>query len=247
MYLYYMNGKFQELRPAHVKQLLAEEQERLTHLLEELAQSPTIVETQAWKYVTSRSIITTYKAILSPIRRLPSEIICEIFLILTGSRRFGNVVLDFIRKKQRFSHRAYADPLLICHICPSWRRISLGYSTLWTNIHIYFTPRNSIDALNVMTTWLDRINSNPSSIKLYAENEDISLDGVIDALIPRIPTCRRLMIYVLPCLFHQLDVSRLLSGPFLLLEDFTLKLRATPRTEVLLHWDPSSTPFNSVP
>lgn len=130
----------------------------------------------------------------------------------------------------------------LCHICPSWRRIALGYSSLWTNIHLYLTPRNSRSG-DAMTTW----KSTPFSIKISAESQDVSFDGIVTALIPRISTCRSFTVSAPPVLFDQLDLSTLFSGPLPNLEHLTLFVKTNPWTSFPFEWDLGSTLFNDAP
>ncbi|KAJ7090124.1 hypothetical protein C8R44DRAFT_557307, partial [Mycena epipterygia] len=56
-----------------------------------------------------------HRAIISSVRRLPPELICEIFALSTTERRSGG--------KER--------PWRLGHICRSWRQSAISYPLLW--------------------------------------------------------------------------------------------------------------------
>lgn len=72
--------------------------------------------------------IHPYKAIVSPIRRLPPEVIMTIFLQL---REEFYEVLD-TRK----------GPWPLGQICSRWRSVALSCSELWSSMSLYTTPPN---------------------------------------------------------------------------------------------------------
>ncbi|KAJ7634596.1 hypothetical protein FB45DRAFT_470177 [Roridomyces roridus] len=67
--------------------------------------------------------VQAYKALLSPVRRMPADIMQEIFLMCLPTHR--NCVMD-----------ARETPLLLGRICGAWRTLSLGTPRLWANLHI---------------------------------------------------------------------------------------------------------------
>lgn len=71
----------------------------------------------------TRDIVKPYNTILSPIRRLPADVLHEIFFHCLPSHRFP--IMD-----------ASEAPLLLTHICSSWRTIALSSPRLWAQIII---------------------------------------------------------------------------------------------------------------
>ncbi|KAF9485480.1 hypothetical protein BDN70DRAFT_871128 [Pholiota conissans] len=61
--------------------------------------------------------------VLSPIQRLPFDVLEHIFL------RCLSDPLDQVQPKIN------APPMLLCHVCSSWRTIALEIPALWTHIH----------------------------------------------------------------------------------------------------------------
>ncbi|KAJ7022722.1 hypothetical protein C8F04DRAFT_1137129 [Mycena alexandri] len=106
-----------------------------------------------------------HKALLSPLRRLPLDIIQEIFLACIPTHR--NCVMS-----------ASEAPVLLGRICSSWRAIALSTPRLWSRLHIVEPQRlpqrfNGADiaakaAQRFATTkmWLGRSGNCPLSISL---------------------------------------------------------------------------------
>ncbi|KAJ7603316.1 hypothetical protein FB45DRAFT_1071689 [Roridomyces roridus] len=69
------------------------------------------------------SIVQSHEALLSPIRRMPSDIMQEIFMACMPTDR--NCVMD-----------ASEAPLLLGRICSAWRALSLATPRLWASLHI---------------------------------------------------------------------------------------------------------------
>ncbi|KAF7296679.1 F-box domain-containing protein [Mycena chlorophos] len=67
--------------------------------------------------------IQPYQTLLSPIRRLPEDVLREIFVACIPLDR--NCVMS---EKEA--------PILLGHICSSWRRLSLSIPYLWTRVHV---------------------------------------------------------------------------------------------------------------
>ncbi|KAK0479837.1 hypothetical protein EDD18DRAFT_844955 [Armillaria luteobubalina] len=73
------------------------------------------------------------KKILSPCRRLPPELLTEIFIrrtLLYGSRRFP---LD-----PRSPLDPRASPWTLSHVCRKWRAVAIATPELWTSIRLNF-------------------------------------------------------------------------------------------------------------
>ncbi|PPR01674.1 hypothetical protein CVT24_001503 [Panaeolus cyanescens] len=67
--------------------------------------------------------ISSYKSVLSPIRRLPDDMLSEIFLHTLPSTRHPLPVLT-------------EPPLLLTTVCKKWKRIAEATPRLWSKLHI---------------------------------------------------------------------------------------------------------------
>ena len=95
-----------------------------------------------------------HQAILAPMRRLPPEILGDIFnLCLHG--RWQERVFD-IRQA----------PLLLSQVCIGWRDIALANTKLWSTISIYLQSSCLKSESALVKTWLDRAGGHPLSIRL---------------------------------------------------------------------------------
>ncbi|KAK7001422.1 hypothetical protein R3P38DRAFT_3049036 [Favolaschia claudopus] len=103
------------------------------------------------------SYVAAHKVLISPIRRLPPDIIAEIFLACLPTHR--NCVMNVTEA-----------PVLLGRICSSWRVRSLATPRLWASLHIVVPagPHNlGALRLEAMKLWLGRSGQCPLSISLH--------------------------------------------------------------------------------
>ncbi|KAJ7106998.1 hypothetical protein C8R44DRAFT_555725, partial [Mycena epipterygia] len=67
-------------------------------------------------------LIDCHLALVSPARRLPQDILQEIFTACLPSQ--GLATMD-----------SSESPLLISHVCSAWRRLALAMPRLWASLH----------------------------------------------------------------------------------------------------------------
>ncbi|KAJ6498733.1 hypothetical protein C8R45DRAFT_93465 [Mycena sanguinolenta] len=150
-----------------IKALLNQPCLRLKSIEQEMA----LIQKALDKLTAERDALEAYvdahKALLSPVRRLPRDIIETIFLACLPTHR--NCAMS-----------AQEAPVLLGRICGSWRAISLSTPLLWSRLHIVEPARmpNSThivaaayetkvaQRLEVARAWLRRSGSCPLSISL---------------------------------------------------------------------------------
>ncbi|KAJ7500306.1 hypothetical protein B0H11DRAFT_804904 [Mycena galericulata] len=128
---------------------LTQEIERLQSLLEELAK----------KRDHLNHFIDSHLALVSPARRLPDDVVREIFVAALPSDR--NAIMS-----------EEEAPLLLSHISQSWRNLALSTPRLWTTLHIVIPAASSLQFYipklhqinGAVETWLSRSRSLPVSI-----------------------------------------------------------------------------------
>ncbi|KAJ7117226.1 hypothetical protein C8R43DRAFT_1242173 [Mycena crocata] len=123
---------------------LQEEYGRLDALIRDLsAQRDLVEEAMQWKQV-----------LISPIRRLPDDIMQEIFLACLYTHR--NAAMS-----------AYEAPLLLCRVCSVWRVLALATPRLWASLHVHlgFLLQNNDRAL-AATQWVKRSAACPLSVSI---------------------------------------------------------------------------------
>ncbi|KAJ7319303.1 hypothetical protein DFH08DRAFT_713752, partial [Mycena albidolilacea] len=97
--------------------------------------------------------VKTHKAILSPIRRLPPEILGEVFsLILETTFHF-----DLISEHA---------PWLFTRICQRWSAVALATPALWSKIFLDLDRVEGQDMVQLINTYLQRSAKLPLTIKI---------------------------------------------------------------------------------
>ncbi|KAJ7124025.1 hypothetical protein C8R43DRAFT_1031579 [Mycena crocata] len=94
------------------------------------------------------------KALISPIQRLPDDLLREIFLACLSTDR--NAVMS-----------ACEAPLLLCRICSVWRALALATPRIWASLHVHlsFLLQNDDRAL-AATEWVKRSAACPLAVSI---------------------------------------------------------------------------------
>ncbi|KAF8343315.1 hypothetical protein F5887DRAFT_1103970 [Amanita rubescens] len=150
---------------------------------------------------------------VSPINRLPREILAEIFC---------NCVPKMMSKTARMS--ASNAPLLLCRICSSWRQLALATREMWTTMGIVTCdwPTDPSTADNVINTWLERSGTLPLTLRLEhkpscdpASTMTALIENILSALGSQASRWQDVYISLpetLPVLFPQLGKLPLLQS-----------------------------------
>nr|GAT56694.1 predicted protein [Mycena chlorophos] len=97
--------------------------------------------------------VAAHEALLSPMRRIPNDVLGLIFLHTLPERR--NTALD-----------ASEGPLLLMRVCRYWRDLTLATPRLWASIHLVLSPHASGRLVNCLDDWLARSRAVPLSITM---------------------------------------------------------------------------------
>ncbi|KAJ7234865.1 hypothetical protein B0H12DRAFT_152642 [Mycena haematopus] len=150
-----------------IQALLVEPTLRLQRLDDEIAELQKAIDKLAEERDSLCTYVDAHRALISPVRRLPLDIIQEIFIACIPTHR--NCVMS-----------ALEAPVLLGRICGSWRAISLATPRLWARLHIVEPPRgrygfsNAVvdekvaQRLDVTKVWLGRSGQCPLSISLQS-------------------------------------------------------------------------------
>ncbi|ESK96807.1 hypothetical protein Moror_6679 [Moniliophthora roreri MCA 2997] len=115
-----------------------------------------------------QSFIDSHRALLSPARRIPRDIIAEVFLQCLPTNRLPACSTG-------------EAPLLLTAICRSWRQIALTTPRLWRAIHFVFPTligytideefRNlSLSRMEGLKLWLERARSVPLHVSFFLQH-----------------------------------------------------------------------------
>ncbi|TFK70803.1 hypothetical protein BDN72DRAFT_794777, partial [Pluteus cervinus] len=166
----------------HINQILSVPVDRLNNLDDELVRLQAQVDEVARKREAVKDYIDAHKALLSPIRRLPPEILAEVFInCLPTNRNPARSIIE--------------APLLLGRICSSWRRIALNTPRLWASIHIviptHYDPSKITSVVKIRCeachAWLSRSGTLPISLSLVTANNgysaDVSASPLLESLL----------------------------------------------------------------
>ncbi|KAF8138029.1 hypothetical protein K438DRAFT_1880976, partial [Mycena galopus ATCC 62051] len=172
-----------------IQALLGDPLSRLQSLDNRIAELQKAIDELAEERTTVRDYVDAHKALLSPIRRFPLDILQEIFVACLPTHR--NCVMS-----------ATECPVLLGRICSSWRTISLSTPRLWARLHIAepvpldrcrhglgIYEQKLAQRIEVVTAWLKRSGQCALSVSLAGHNstmfiEHSSTSAMIQALIP---------------------------------------------------------------
>ncbi|KAF7309152.1 F-box domain-containing protein [Mycena kentingensis (nom. inval.)] len=110
---------------------------------EELARLDALIATSTARRQSLCDYIAACDALLSPARRLPPEVVSEVFLAC-------------LPDEHNPSMSAQDAPLKLGHICRAWREIALSNPRLWSSVHIVYplvVARD--DGIELLLNWLE--------------------------------------------------------------------------------------------
>ncbi|KAF7376868.1 hypothetical protein MSAN_00104300 [Mycena sanguinolenta] len=148
---------------------------RLKGLDDEITKLQKAIDKLAEERSRVAAYVEAHKALISPVRRLPLDIVQELFVACLPTHR--NCVMS-----------ASEAPVLLGRVCSSWRAISLSTPRLWCSLHIVEPLWSMADPpglfeekvarrLEITHAWLGRSGQCPLSISLQSAPEDTSSPG----------------------------------------------------------------------
>lgn len=140
-----------------IRQTLSHAKSQLSQLEDEISQLRALVRDLSGRSHELHEFIEVHKTFLSPIRRLPLEILAEIF---------AYCIPTYLRS----SGRSLDAPLLLGQVCVGWRKAALSTQKLWSSISV--SPRRHFNE-SLAKVWLSRTISSPLSITLDGEYHDL--------------------------------------------------------------------------
>ncbi|KAJ6472797.1 hypothetical protein DFH09DRAFT_1475082 [Mycena vulgaris] len=167
-----------------IQTLLVEPTRRLQCLDDEITDLQKAVEKLRDERDKLGAYVDAHMALISPVRRLPLDIIQEIFIACLPAHR--NCVMS-----------AVEAPVLLGRICSSWRTISLSTPHLWSKLHVveptqppHFAvfilfDKKVAQRLETTKMWLGRSGQCPLSISVNAIASEAGFAAeIIQALLP---------------------------------------------------------------
>ncbi|KAJ6583997.1 hypothetical protein DFH09DRAFT_1144003 [Mycena vulgaris] len=146
-----------------IQTALTEPFRQLSLLDERIAQLQAAVNELLAERATLKDEIDRYRALISPVRRIPQDVLEGIFFACLPTHH--NSLIN-----------AREAPLLLGHICSYWRCVAHSMPTLWASLHIpYINPSfASVSAppdliprfVDVTQAWLARSGTSPVSLSV---------------------------------------------------------------------------------
>ncbi|KAJ6493328.1 hypothetical protein C8R45DRAFT_185855 [Mycena sanguinolenta] len=151
----------------------------LADVTEKIARLQTLIDDAARERDELEGLIDAHLALVSPVRRLPDDIMQEIFLAARPAGRNPAIISD-------------EAPLLLCQICKSWRTIALTTPSLWASLHIVVPSLPDLPQLmEKVTAWLGRSGTVPLDISLIYSRTSDTRDDISPLISILLAVCRR--------------------------------------------------------
>ncbi|KAF5384615.1 hypothetical protein D9757_007495 [Collybiopsis confluens] len=149
--------------------VLIEPQQEIGRLDSEIARVQTMLDELLAQKQQVKSYIDAHRALMAPIRQIPSEILAEIF--------YWCMPLD-VGYGVRSVERA---PLLLTTICRDWRHVAINTANVWTSLHIHIPLYLSSSAccrrIAGVELWLQRSGGLPISLSMALPRVRFNMHG----------------------------------------------------------------------
>ncbi|KAJ7711008.1 hypothetical protein B0H16DRAFT_1820353 [Mycena metata] len=123
-----------------IRNLVSLEREEIHRLKTELAEG-TGWGNHRLQLPAAEDRLDAYRAILSPVRRIPTELLCEIFLAVLPEVELAGRPSDSLKVTRRHDRQTfYIAPWRLGQVCQRWRATAVGYAALWTRITLSRNP-----------------------------------------------------------------------------------------------------------
>ncbi|KAJ7755575.1 hypothetical protein B0H16DRAFT_717519 [Mycena metata] len=158
-----------------IRELLAGPRKEAAQLTEEIERLHTLIRELTEKRDNLNEFIDPHLALLSPARRIPHDVVAEIFAASLPPDR--NAVIHVAE-----------SPLLLCHICQAWRSLALSTPRLWASLHIVGPPDTPKlhQITEAVAWWLDKSGRLPLSISIVQSSTsrwDVDFSNLVQILL----------------------------------------------------------------
>ncbi|KAJ6561763.1 hypothetical protein B0H19DRAFT_87464 [Mycena capillaripes] len=138
-----------------IRELLVGPRKEVADLAAEIERLQTLINQLSEKRDHLNDFIDPHLALISPTRRLPEDVVTEIFTACLPADR--NAIMS-----------SAEAPLLLCHVCREWRNLAISTPRLWASLHIIaYGNVSKLQQINEATNmWLSRSGVLPLSISI---------------------------------------------------------------------------------
>jgi hypothetical protein len=143
----------------------------------------------------------------SPVRRLPQDVLSEIFLECVPKRDPGDFFTVFEKAVETFD--VSKSPWVLAQVSQRWREVALNFPILWSFIHVTsdIKERDVAKFSRSLNTLLLRSANYPLSIYIDSSIEEL-WDTVLGGLLPHSLRWRDIEIIAQPTFFNRLAIVK---------------------------------------
>ena len=161
------NAIFSAAETSQFSKTISDIEADLSRLDDEMSQLQMAMDHLATERRKLEMSLDEHRSLVAPIRRIPPEILCEMFMHCLVS-----VPHSFDVTKA---------PLHLTFVCSKWRRVAISTPWLWSYISLYKAPI----AMELLQIWLLRSGSSPLTLIFEPEdNGDDIASSYFDTIIP---------------------------------------------------------------
>ncbi|KAJ7573019.1 hypothetical protein C8J56DRAFT_985339 [Mycena floridula] len=157
----------------HLSSVLSQNQIDLSDMDFQISRTRGALETLEVCRATTDKTISKFEAVLSPIRILPNDVLCEIF---------GSCVEDVSVSRLLRGHRLNQAPWTLTYICDRWRAVTLSYPHIWSEITVQLAEQNQDRLAKVIGCQLRRSGTQLLSIRLHYGPDVPTYSSIINLL-----------------------------------------------------------------
>jgi hypothetical protein len=168
----------------------------LWRLTNEIRHAQTNLHNLLRNHTTLRAFYHRQTALLSPSRRLPPEILSEIFLEYLISCQEGD------------TFPARKDVLLTTQISRHWRQVAISTPRLWSALCFDLRVQNASRELEMGPIWLSRSGGAPLTLGLHSYNEISKSHPITKMILPHAPRWVTLILNTTPSIIHSLRIAK---------------------------------------
>ncbi|KAJ7434902.1 hypothetical protein B0H11DRAFT_2115982 [Mycena galericulata] len=137
-----------------IRDFLVGPREEIAVLTDEIVVTQALLDELISKRAILDEFVAAHLALASPVRRVPTDIMQEIFVASLPSGQNSTITEQ-------------DAPLLLCHICRAWRGLALSMPRLWASLHIVAPPNVRMISMNdTVNSWLSRSGTLPLAISV---------------------------------------------------------------------------------
>lgn len=153
--------------------------------------------------------IAYHRALVAPIRRLPAELLLEIFRHIIPSR--SSYRIDDVPRR-------HSTVLTLAQICTRWRAVVISTPDFWSSMKLYVSDRVLRMAPTMVPVWFTRMGNQPLSLALRNEQRT-KISHVTEVVTLLASRLAHIQLDLWPDSSHEVLVH---GGPFPLLKSITL-------------------------